>query len=126
MINVDDKIVSIKEMIRTSDMSSEIRNVNCTSDRWNSKENSIVNGSLKYKSHFLFPLIDLNEKSFFSFRLSRLAVEATPCTPLSFEDALFMGRTGRVLPSTTINGFSQQRRSLMKGKSFEIDEEDWC
>ncbi|KAM8718745.1 hypothetical protein ACLKA7_001458 [Drosophila subpalustris] len=43
--------------------------------------------------------------------------------PLSFEQALAMGRTGRVLPSPVLNGFKPKSGLTRHSDS---DEEDWC
>lgn len=42
--------------------------------------------------------------------------------PMSFEQALTMGRTGRVLPSPVLNGFKPK----MHARHSDSDEEDWC
>ncbi|XP_030379796.1 voltage-dependent calcium channel type A subunit alpha-1 isoform X3 [Scaptodrosophila lebanonensis] len=44
--------------------------------------------------------------------------------PLSFEQALAMGRTGRVLPSPVLNGFKP--KSGLNTRHSDSDEEDWC
>ncbi|XP_050746419.1 voltage-dependent calcium channel type A subunit alpha-1 isoform X9 [Drosophila biarmipes] len=44
--------------------------------------------------------------------------------PLSFEQALAMGRTGRVLPSPVLNGFKP--KSGLNPRHSDSDEEDWC
>ncbi|XP_033150271.1 voltage-dependent calcium channel type A subunit alpha-1 [Drosophila busckii] len=44
--------------------------------------------------------------------------------PLSFEQALAMGRTGRVLPSPVLNGFKP--KSGLNARHSDSDEEDWC
>ncbi|KAH8416477.1 hypothetical protein KR222_005300 [Zaprionus bogoriensis] len=44
--------------------------------------------------------------------------------PLSFEQALAMGRTGRVLPSPVLNGFKP--KSGLTTRHSDSDEEDWC
>lgn len=48
-------------------------------------------------------------------------------TPMSFEQALAMGRTG-VLPSPVINGFKPKGglSGLPTGRHSDSDEEDWC
>lgn len=51
------------------------------------------------------------------FRLEYIA-------PLSFEQALAMGRTGRVLPSPVLNGFKP--KSGLNTRHSDSDEEDWC
>lgn len=53
----------------------------------------------------------------FFFRLEYIA-------PLSFEQALAMGRTGRVLPSPVLNGFKP--KSGLNTRHSDSDEEDWC
>lgn len=45
--------------------------------------------------------------------------------PLSFEQALAMGRTGRVLPSPVLNGY-KPAGGLPGGRHSDSDEEDWC
>lgn len=46
-------------------------------------------------------------------------------TPLSFEQALAMGRTGRgVLPSPVLNGYKP--KGGLHGRHSDSDEEDWC
>lgn len=49
-------------------------------------------------------------------------------TPLSFEQALAMGRTGRVLPSPVLNGYKPKGpgSGLPSGRHSDSDEEDWC
>lgn len=54
--------------------------------------------------------------SIIPFRLEYIA-------PLSFEQALAMGRTGRVLPSPVLNGFKPKSGLTRHSDS---DEEDWC
>ncbi|KPU74574.1 uncharacterized protein Dana_GF21581, isoform T [Drosophila ananassae] len=44
--------------------------------------------------------------------------------PLSFEQALAMGRTGRVLPSPVLNGFKP--KTGLNTRHSDSDEEDWC
>ncbi|XP_055677358.1 voltage-dependent calcium channel type A subunit alpha-1 isoform X1 [Lutzomyia longipalpis] len=44
--------------------------------------------------------------------------------PLSFEQALAMGRTGRVLPSPVLNGFKP--KGGLHSRHSDSDEEDWC
>lgn len=44
--------------------------------------------------------------------------------PLSFEQALAMGRTGRVLPSPVLNGFKPN--GALHARHSDSDEEDWC
>lgn len=55
-----------------------------------------------------------------------MEVEATPSSPMSFEDAIFMGRTGRNIPSTSINGHRTKTSTIVSGRNFDLDEEDWC
>ncbi|XP_031638409.1 voltage-dependent calcium channel type A subunit alpha-1-like isoform X2 [Contarinia nasturtii] len=50
----------------------------------------------------------------------RLEVEAD--TPMSFEDAMVMGRTGRSFASTSLN----RQRSTIVSRNYDLDEEDWC
>lgn len=45
--------------------------------------------------------------------------------PLSFEQALAMGRTGRVLPSPVLNGYKKSNNGF-PGRHSDSDEEDWC
>lgn len=47
---------------------------------------------------------------------------------MSFEQALAMGRTGRVLPSPVLNGYKPKGigRALGTGRHSDSDEEDWC
>lgn len=48
-------------------------------------------------------------------------------TPLSFEGALVMGQTGRVLPTTSISGRRFEKTStIVSGRNIDLDEEDWC
>lgn len=47
-------------------------------------------------------------------------------TPLSFEQALAMGRTGRVLPSPVLNGYKPKGLGFPSGRHSDSDEEDWC
>lgn len=51
------------------------------------------------------------------------SLEAEVATPMSFEDAMFMGRTGRTFQSSP---YSRQRSTIVSGRSYELDEEDWC
>ncbi|XP_055846918.1 voltage-dependent calcium channel type A subunit alpha-1 isoform X9 [Episyrphus balteatus] len=44
--------------------------------------------------------------------------------PLSFEQALAMGRTGRVLPSPVLNGYKP--KGGLHTRHSDSDEEDWC
>ncbi|XP_018802973.1 PREDICTED: voltage-dependent calcium channel type A subunit alpha-1 isoform X2 [Bactrocera latifrons] len=44
--------------------------------------------------------------------------------PLSFEQALAMGRTGRVLPSPVLNGYKP--KGGLHARHSDSDEEDWC
>ncbi|XP_067640090.1 voltage-dependent calcium channel type A subunit alpha-1 isoform X11 [Eurosta solidaginis] len=44
--------------------------------------------------------------------------------PLSFEQALAMGRTGRVLPSPVLNGYKP--KGGLNARHSDSDEEDWC
>ncbi|XP_037914495.1 voltage-dependent calcium channel type A subunit alpha-1 isoform X2 [Hermetia illucens] len=44
--------------------------------------------------------------------------------PLSFEQALAMGRTGRVLPSPVLNGYKP--KGGLYTRHSDSDEEDWC
>ncbi|XP_053950330.1 voltage-dependent calcium channel type A subunit alpha-1 isoform X10 [Anastrepha ludens] len=44
--------------------------------------------------------------------------------PLSFEQALAMGRTGRVLPSPVLNGYKP--KGGFHPRHSDSDEEDWC
>lgn len=44
--------------------------------------------------------------------------------PLSFEQALAMGRTGRVLPSPVLNGYKP--KGLHARHSDSDEDEDWC
>ncbi|KAL5275646.1 cac family protein [Megaselia abdita] len=50
--------------------------------------------------------------------------------PLSFEQALAMGRTGRVLPSPVLNGYKPKGATLPAsatlGRHSDSDDEDWC
>lgn len=48
-------------------------------------------------------------------------------TPMSFEQALAMGRTG-VLPSPVLNGYKPKGLSvgIPTGRHSDSDEEDWC
>lgn len=49
-------------------------------------------------------------------------------TPMSFEQALAMGRTG-ILPSPVINGYKPKGlggSGLQGGRHSDSDEEDWC
>lgn len=48
-------------------------------------------------------------------------------TPMSFEQALAMGRTG-ILPSPILNGYKQKGLGggLPSGRHSDSDEEDWC
>lgn len=45
--------------------------------------------------------------------------------PLSFEQALTMGRTGRLLPSPVLNGYKRSSNGF-PGRHSDSDEEDWC
>ncbi|XP_046803060.1 voltage-dependent calcium channel type A subunit alpha-1 [Lucilia cuprina] len=44
--------------------------------------------------------------------------------PLSFEQAVAMGRTGRVLPSPVMNGYKP--KGGLHARHSDSDEEDWC
>lgn len=48
-------------------------------------------------------------------------------TPMSFEQALAMGRTG-ILPSPILNGYKQKGLvgGMHSGRHSDSDEEDWC
>lgn len=52
-------------------------------------------------------------------------MEAEETTPLSFDGALFMGRTGRMLPPSK-NGRKLKTSTIVKGRNIDLDEEDWC
>lgn len=56
-------------------------------------------------------------ENFFDYRLEYVA-------PLSFEQALAMGRTGRVLPSPVLNGYKP--KGGLHARHSDSDEEDWC
>lgn len=63
-----------------------------------------------------------NYSLFFIFSLK---AETSPVgTPLSFEDAYLMGRTGRNLPS--INDLKIKSSTIVSGRNIDLDEEDWC
>lgn len=53
-------------------------------------------------------------------------------TPMSFEQALVMGRTGRTLPSPKLNGYKPKGFAAssgaagLSGRHSDSDEEDWC
>lgn len=44
--------------------------------------------------------------------------------PLSYEQALAMGRSGRLLTSPILNGYKP--KSSMNQRHSDSDEEDWC
>ncbi|XP_050531904.1 voltage-dependent calcium channel type A subunit alpha-1 isoform X4 [Daktulosphaira vitifoliae] len=68
-------------------------------------------------------------------RQSSIAMTAMP--PLSFEQAMSIGRSGRLLPSPVRNGFTKTRRAATVATAFnksrgsggrhsDSDEDDWC
>lgn len=76
--------------------------------------------------HYVIRLIDRTEPqpriNMFSL-LQRLEYH----TPMSFEQAVAMGRTG-VLPSPILNGYKPKGLGggLPSGRHSDSDEEDWC
>lgn len=50
------------------------------------------------------------------------AVTSPVGTPLSFEDAFLMGRTGRGL----YNDQKMKSSTIVSGRNIDLDEEDWC
>lgn len=65
-------------------------------------------------------LINNRYKKYESSLIQRLEYHA----PLSFEQALAMGRTGRVLPSPVLNGYKP--KGLHARHSDSDEDEDWC
>lgn len=59
-----------------------------------------------------------------SFLISLKAETSPVGTPLSFEDAYLMGRTGRGLPP--INDHKMKSSTIVSGRNIDLDEEDWC
>lgn len=59
---------------------------------------------------------DFNE-TFVSFRMEH-------SVPLSYEQALAMGRTGRILGSPVLNGGYKSKG--LHARHSDSDEEDWC
>lgn len=48
----------------------------------------------------------------------------TSGAPLSFEEAFLLGRSGGVPAS--INDQRVKSSTIVSGRNFELDEEDWC
>lgn len=71
----------------------------------------------RYKNRYLIIAVYSN---LCSSLLHRLEYQA----PMSFEQALSMGRTGRVLPSPVLNGFKP--KGQLHARHSDSDEEDWC
>lgn len=110
-------------------MGSVIRSVNIWSVSCSLKMNWRLNGE-----HYIckFPVIRLSLLLTSSHPLllshingSRLKAEATPSTPLSFEDALMMSRTGRNYPSVPTNTYKTTATTI-RSRDFDLNEEDWC
>ncbi|XP_023245623.1 voltage-dependent calcium channel type A subunit alpha-1 [Copidosoma floridanum] len=57
---------------------------------------------------------------------SQALVGPAPC-PLSFEQAVAMGRGGRILPSPVPNGFKPQtKQRAPRSRHSDSDDDDWC
>lgn len=98
----------------TCDTSTVTASASCTS------VSAIVSVKWKEKGEYRqhFGICKWNgTDSIILFRLEYIA-------PLSFEQALAMGRTGRVLPSPVLNGFKP--KSGLNTRHSDSDEEDWC
>lgn len=60
----------------------------------------------------------------FLFAFSLKAETSPVGTPLSFEEAFLMGRTGRGIPS--IIDPKMKSSTIVSGRNIDLDEEDWC
>lgn len=83
--------------------------------------NCLILPSSHEKSNPNYPKQKKHEQKTIYSLLQRLEYH----TPLSFEQALSMGRTGRVLPSPVLNGYKKSTNGF-PGRHSDSDEEDWC